>query len=151
MSWEIRHFVRIKRRNCGGLGPKGFKSPYKLKRETITIDWKRLGSRLNPLLYIWEIRYIKWITNLFLINFLISTKLAWFLNFANPISFFPPSFIDSSMNIPHVRVQDRHTMHGIHVIHDCHFAHIQIYLFILLGFLVTSVVRPTNRTTAPDS
>ena len=55
------------------------------------------------------------------------------------------------MHIPHVRVQDMHTMHGIQVIQDCHLAHIQIYLFILLGFLVTSIVRPTDRTTEPDS
>ena len=52
------------------------------------------------------------------------------------------------MHIAHVRVQDMHTMHGIH---DCHLAHIQIYLFILLGFLVTSPVRPTDRPTEPDS
>ena len=39
-----------------------------------------------------------------------------------------------------------HSMHGIHVIHDSHLAHIQIYLFILLGFLVTSAVRPNYRT-----
>ena len=80
----------------------------------------------------------------------LSTK-HFVIKWANPISFVSSPFIDSSMHIAHVRVQDMHTMHGIHVIHDCHLAHIQIYLFILLGFLVTSIVRPTDRTTEPDS
>ena len=89
---------------AGVLDRKDLKVYTSFSNKVFKIYWEKLWSRLNPLLQIWETRYIKWITNIFLINFLISTKLAWFLNSANPISFFPPSFIDSSMHIPHVRV-----------------------------------------------
>ena len=47
------------------------------------------------------------------------------------------------MHIAHVRVQDMHTIHGIHVLHDCHLA--QSSLFVYFTRVFSHVSRAIDR------